>query len=37
MSLLAGGGLSGRNVMTLVAAGLVGAAASAIVFSRRDL
>ena len=37
MSLIAGAGLSGRNVATLLAAGLVGAAASVIIFSRRDL
>ena len=37
MSLISGAGLSARNVATLLAAGLVGAAASFIIFSRRDL
>jgi beta-exotoxin I transport system permease protein len=37
MSLVTGAGLSAPNVATLVAAGLVGTAASFIIFSRRDL
>jgi ABC-2 type transport system permease protein len=37
MSLISGAPLSGRNVATLVAIGLVGAIASAVIFSRRDL
>lgn len=37
MSLISGAGLSGRNVVVLLAAGLVGTAASFIVFARRDL
>ena len=36
-SVITGGRLSGTNVATLVAIGLVGAVASAIIFSRRDL
>ena len=36
MSLVAGGGLSGRNLATLLATGLVGAAASILIYSRRD-
>lgn len=37
MSLISGAGLSGRNVAVLLAAGLLGAAASYIIFSRRDV
>jgi len=37
MSLIGGAGLSARNVATLLTTGLLGAAASFIVFSRRDL
>jgi len=37
MSVITGGRLSGTNVATLLAIGLVGAIASAVIFSRRDL
>jgi ABC-2 type transport system permease protein len=37
MSLISGGQLSAMNVTTLLAIGLVGAIASAVIFSRRDL